>query len=126
MPKQVIGGSVVDEEMPLSVSVIDTPPTKHVISGSVVDAELPLAVSIVAGGLPLGAIVMWSGLLADIPAGWQLCDGTNGTPDLRSNFVRGAAPGDEPSPDGRYVRTLPDPAANYFPAYLLLFIQYVG
>jgi len=33
-------------------------------------------------------IVMWSGLLADIPKGWQLCDGTNGTPDLRNRFVQ--------------------------------------
>lgn len=39
---------------------------------------------------PIGTITLWSGALIDIPAGWQLCDGTNGTPDLRSNFVRGA------------------------------------
>ncbi|GAH63477.1 unnamed protein product, partial [marine sediment metagenome] len=28
--------------------------------------------------------------VADIPAGWHLCDGTKGTPDLRSRFVVGA------------------------------------
>lgn len=37
-----------------------------------------------------GMIVMWSGLLADIPEGWALCDGTNGTPDLLYRFVLGA------------------------------------
>ena len=37
-----------------------------------------------------GAIVMWSGLIADIPAGWALCDGQNGTLDLRNRFVVGA------------------------------------
>jgi hypothetical protein len=37
-----------------------------------------------------GMIIMWSGLLADVPAGWSICDGTNGTPDLRNRFVRGA------------------------------------
>lgn len=37
-----------------------------------------------------GIICMWSGLLVDIPNGWALCDGTNGTPDLRERFVRGA------------------------------------
>lgn len=40
--------------------------------------------------VPSGAIVMWHGLIANIPASWVLCDGTNGTPDLRSKFVRGA------------------------------------
>lgn len=43
----------------------------------------------------IGAIVIWSGLVSTIPAGWQLCDGTNGTPDLRAVFVRGAW--DDPS-----------------------------
>ena len=39
---------------------------------------------------PVGTIVIWSGTAADIPSGWQLCDGTNGTPDLRDKFVLGA------------------------------------
>ena len=38
-----------------------------------------------------GMIIMWSGLLSNVPAGWSVCDGTNGTPDLRSKFVRGAS-----------------------------------
>lgn len=37
-----------------------------------------------------GLIVLWSKAIASIPAGWQLCDGTNGTPDLRDRFVVGA------------------------------------
>jgi hypothetical protein len=40
--------------------------------------------------LLLGAIVIWSGSIASIPAGWQLCNGTNGTPDLRNRFILGA------------------------------------
>jgi hypothetical protein len=48
------------------------------------------------GGLPAGIIVMWSGSRAGIPAGWLLCDGTNGTPDLRNRFVMGAAAGEDP------------------------------
>ena len=43
-----------------------------------------------AGGLPSGVIVMWSGPLSTIPEGWSLCDGTNGTPDLRDRFIVGA------------------------------------
>jgi hypothetical protein len=40
--------------------------------------------------VPRGAIVMWAGLLTQIPGGWLLCDGTNNTPDLRDRFVVGA------------------------------------
>lgn len=39
------------------------------------------------GGVPTGVIVMWSGTTA--PAGWALCDGTNGTPNLKDRFVLG-------------------------------------
>lgn len=35
-------------------------------------------------------IVIWSGAIVDIPAGWALCDGNNGTPDLRNKFIIGA------------------------------------
>jgi hypothetical protein len=34
-----------------------------------------------------GMIILWSGSLGSIPAGWVLCDGTNSTPDLRNRFV---------------------------------------
>jgi microcystin-dependent protein len=35
-------------------------------------------------------IIMWSGSIASIPSGWALCNGSNGTPDLRDRFVVGA------------------------------------
>lgn len=34
---------------------------------------------------------MWYQNIASRPAGWEVCDGTNGTPDLRGKFVIGAA-----------------------------------
>ena len=57
---------------------------------SLVNDEISLAFS--------GKIVLWSGSVALIPAGWQLCDGTNGTPDLRNRFLVGA--GDTFNPGG--------------------------
>jgi len=39
---------------------------------------------------PSGGIIMWSGSIASIPSGWYLCDGSNGTPDLRDRFIVGA------------------------------------
>lgn len=43
-----------------------------------------------------GLIVLWSGVIVDIPNGWALCDGSNGTPDLRERFVRGSPAGINP------------------------------
>jgi hypothetical protein len=40
--------------------------------------------------LPRGLVCLWSGRVADVPEGWALCDGRNGTPDLRDRFVVGA------------------------------------
>lgn len=42
------------------------------------------------GGIPTGGIIMWSGSIASVPSGWALCNGSNGTPDLRDRFVVGA------------------------------------
>ncbi len=46
-------------------------------------------------GVPTGVIIMWSGGLGEIPDGWALCDGLNGTPDLRERFVMGAGVEDD-------------------------------
>lgn len=40
--------------------------------------------------VPQGGIIMWSGSVAAVPTGWALCDGSNGTPDLRGRFIIGA------------------------------------
>jgi len=39
---------------------------------------------------PTRTIVLWHGAIVDIPAGWLLCNGANGTPDLRNRFLVGA------------------------------------
>lgn len=44
-------------------------------------------------GLVAGIIVMWSGLASAIPSGYVLCDGANGTPDLRDRFIIGDGSG---------------------------------
>ena len=40
--------------------------------------------------LPTGCIVLWSGAVGSIPSGFYLCNGANGTPDLRDRFIVGA------------------------------------
>jgi hypothetical protein len=41
-------------------------------------------------GMPIGGIILWSGTVSNIPVNWALCNGLNGTPDLRDRFVVGA------------------------------------
>lgn len=61
-----------------------------------------------SAGLPIGVIVPYVGAVADIPTGWALCDGTNGTVDMRNKFVMGGEHDDigntgganEVTPDG--------------------------
>ena len=36
-------------------------------------------------------IALWMGTIASIPTNWVLCDGGNGTPDLRTYFIKGAS-----------------------------------
>ena len=44
--------------------------------------------SVAAGNnVPVGAIMMWAGTEAQIPAGWALCDGSNATPNLIDRFI---------------------------------------
>lgn len=39
--------------------------------------------------MPIGTILPYVGSLSNIPSGWRLCDGTNGTPNLKGMFLRG-------------------------------------
>lgn len=50
--------------------------------------------------VPVGGIIMWSGTLNTIPAGWALCNGANGTPNLQERFVLGAHPARLPGDAG--------------------------
>jgi len=39
--------------------------------------------------VPVGSVIMFNAAFATIPVNWQLCDGTNGTPDMTNQFVYG-------------------------------------
>ena len=43
------------------------------------------------GTIPIGGIIPYSGLLAAVAANWQICDGTNGTPNMTESFVMGTS-----------------------------------
>lgn len=57
------------------------------VSGTAIATLISNAIT---AALPIGAIMLWSGAAAAIPAGWALCNGSSGTPDLRDRFLVGA------------------------------------
>lgn len=42
----------------------------------------------IANYLPIGSIIMYSGTMAEIPEGWHICNGEEGTPNLIGKFIK--------------------------------------
>jgi microcystin-dependent protein len=78
-----------DSEMLPRIQLGSVPYSMHALTvpdGSITQEKLAPGLNLV----PPGTIVMWSGSTSTIPDGWALCDGSNGTPDLRDRFIVGA------------------------------------
>ena len=75
--------------LPINIESFDTEGTTRRV---MVDSLTTIPVKL-TGTIPIGGIIMWSGTVANIPTSWALCDGANGTPDLRGRFVVGASEG---------------------------------
>ena len=68
----------------------ETPPTAPTVSTNNYNVN-NLTVTGQLNLFPSGMITAFAG--SSVPAGWTLCDGTNGTPDLTGKFVVGAGRG---------------------------------
>lgn len=62
--------------------------------------------------VPSGVILMWSGSTDTIPAGWALCNGQDGTPDLTDRFILGAGKTYQPGTTGGADTVTPSVAAR--------------
>ena len=92
-----INNSKVDDNADIDGTKINTDfGNKTIIADALIisdTATLPVDTQL-NGNIPIGGIIMWSGLLENIPANWALCNGSDGTPDLRGRFIVGYAPND--------------------------------
>ena len=93
-----IEGSLVEAKAYTDTKITTRAPTVHTHTSTQI-TDFTAAVTSVALSLPQlnwvrGMIIQWSGSLAEIGvgglAGWTLCDGSNGSPDLRDRFILGA------------------------------------
>lgn len=93
-----IAEAYADAKAYADTQILTRAPLSHThVAAQITDFDA--AVTDVANNIPganwvRGMIMMWSGSLAEIGvgglAGWALCDGSNGTPNLRDRFVIGA------------------------------------
>jgi hypothetical protein len=93
-----IDGSLAEAKLYTDQQILTRAPTTHTHTSSQI-TDFSTAVASVVAGIPgfnwvRGMIMQYTGSLADIGvgqlAGWHLCDGTTGTPDLRERFILGA------------------------------------
>ena len=82
------GAAVFSSTVALGASATAT--TQSAGDNSTKVATTAYVATAVSAGIPSGGIIIWSGASNAIPSGWYLCNGSNGTPDLRNRFVVGA------------------------------------
>ena len=64
------------------------------VSDATINGDLDVTGSINGNGaIPVGGIIPWYGQESGVPNGWAVCNGLNGTPDLRSRFIVAAGNG---------------------------------
>lgn len=92
---EVTGRSEAHSNMPpyyalLFIQKVSSTPSDYMTEAEVT-AVIQEAINAILPGsnVPTGGIIIWSGASTAVPSGWALCDGTNGTPDLRGRFVLG-------------------------------------
>lgn len=86
---QTAVGTKLDKASPAMTGTPTAPtPSSASVGTQVVNAEwVRLLINTIE---PIGTIKAYARPVGEIPAGWNVCDGTNGTLDLRDRFITGA------------------------------------
>lgn len=70
--------------------------------------------------VPTGGIILWSNTIGSIPSGYVICDGNNGTPDLRDRFVVGSGNTYAVGNGGGFTASATSSVGTYLPLYYSL------
>jgi hypothetical protein len=73
-----------------------------------------------ATAVPSGGIIAWSGSIGSIPSGYVLCNGSNGTPDLRDRFLVGSGTSYSVGSTGGFTSSVTSGAGTNLPLYYSL------
>jgi len=82
--------SAISSKADLNSPALTGTPTAPTATAATNTTQIATTAFVLANAIPSGLISMWYGTIATIPTGWVLCNGSNGTPDLRNKFVIGA------------------------------------
>lgn len=77
-------------ELRWNAAVITDLQTQMATLNTTTNATITALKSALNVAFPVGTIHLWNGSVASIPSGWVLCNGSNGSPDLRDRFIVGA------------------------------------
>ena len=100
-PDKIVKGSEIDTEFNNIATAVSSKandaspnltglPTAPTAPQGTNTSQIATTAFVFANSVPIGAIILWSGSIASIPSGYSLCDGSNGTPNLRDRFIVGA------------------------------------
>jgi hypothetical protein len=100
-PDKIVKGSEIDTEFNNIATAVASKanyaspnltgiPTAPTAPQGTNSSQLATTAFVFANSVPVGAIILWSGSIGTIPSGYSLCDGSNGTPNLRDKFIVGA------------------------------------
>ena len=81
---QIASGAITESKISASGNLVSS------LNADLLDGLHAAQISASGSSIPSGGIIMWSGSIDNIPSGWVLCNGSNGTPDLRNRFIIGA------------------------------------
>lgn len=87
-----IGGTLAADGSFVNVNATNSTVSNATITNATVTGTLDVtaaSVSGITGEIPVGGVILFNAAFSGIPSNFQLCDGTNGTPDMTDQFVYG-------------------------------------
>lgn len=100
-----VAGKTINDNAPNTIAILDGEgklPGNHLGTHQHKASDITDLKTTFSAMFPTGMVMLWYGATGSVPAGWAICDGTNGTPDMRGrvpvgvnqNYALGTAGGE--------------------------------